>query len=207
MRPGFKRLAENRLLALLFLMVLLGACSSGPKSSVESPTINAHIAPLAEKDRAAYANSLVDLEKGNAKEAAASLAKVANTNPGYLDAWINLAIANYTIKRNDEAKRAIEHAHQLQPQSAEIDNIRGLISIEEGRYKDAEQLYLASLKLDSKNAMTHYNLALLYDVYYQDIAQAISHYESYLSLSSQKDEQTETWTEELKQMLLRRNSQ
>jgi tetratricopeptide (TPR) repeat protein len=208
MKPRVKRLPHSSLCALLMMVALLvGGCSSGPTSTGDAPTISAKAAPLAEKDRAAYNNSLTDLEKGNTQQAAALLTKIANSNPGYLDAWINLAIANYKLKDIDAAKRAIVQAHKLQPTSAEINNIRGLISAEEGRYKDAEQLYIAALKLNPKSASTHYNLALLYDVYYQDIAQAISHYESYLSLSSQKDEETEAWTDELKQILLRRNTQ
>ena len=208
MQPIVRQLSWNNLcLLLVTVLVLISGCSSGPRSTGDAPVPGAKAAPLAEKDRNAYASALAELEKGNAKEAAASLTKIANANPGYLDAWINLASANYKLNDFGAAKRAIGHAHQLQPTSADINNIRGLISAEEGRYKDAEQLYLAALKLDPKSASTHYNLALLYDVYYQDIAQAISHYESYLSLSNQKDEETEAWTDELKQILLRRNSQ
>ena len=207
MRLIFKRLPHNSLrMMLVMAMLLVGGCSSGPTSTGDAPEMSAKATPLAEKDRAAYSNALADLEKGNTKEASASLTKIANANPGYLDVWINLAIANYKLTDIEAAKRAAVQAHKLQPTSAEINNIRGLISAEEGRYKDAEQLYIAALKLDSKNANTHYNLALLYDVYYQDIEQAISHYESYLSLSNQKDEETEAWKDELKQILLRRNS-
>lgn len=207
MRLAFKPTSAPRLFTLIIVSALLSACATGPTSPTTTATTNAKAAPLAEKDRSAYANAINALGKGKAKEAAALLTNIAAANPGYVDAWVNLAIANYTIKSNAEAKRAIEHAHNLQPQSAEISNIQGLIYAEEGRYKEAEQLYLAALKLDSKNASTHYNLALLYDIYYQDIAKAIPHYESYLALSSQKDEDTEAWTDELKQTLSRRSAQ
>ncbi|HSC66707.1 MAG TPA: tetratricopeptide repeat protein [Cellvibrio sp.] len=195
------------LLAIVFMTGLLASCSSGPKATQGAPTASAKVEQLAEKDRAAYVAALADLEKGNTKEAAASLNKIAYANPGYPDAWVNLASASYKTKNIDAAKIAIEHAHKLQPQSADIDNVRGLIYVEEGRYKDAEQLYIAALNLDPKNAGIHYNLALLYDVYYQDLAKAITHYESYLSLSTQKDEETEAWRDELKQMLTRGSAQ
>jgi len=207
MRLVLQSASKPKFFVPLMLSALLSACATDPKSPSTTSVISAKVAPLAAKDRTAYADAIVSLGKGDAKAAAASLTIIAEANPGYLDVWVNLAMANYSIKRNAEAKRAIEHAHKLQPQSADISNIQGLIYVEEGRYKDAEQLYLAALKLDSKNASTHYNLALLYDIYYQDIAKAIPHYENYLSLSNQKDEKTEAWTEELKQTLSRRSAQ
>lgn len=207
MRHLTQSLPNKNLLLLLVVSVLLSACATGPKAPTTATVINAKVAPLAAKDKSAYTNAIATLEKGNAKAAVSLLTKIAETNPGYLDVWVNLAMANYTLKRNDEAKRAIEHAHALQPQSADINNLQGLIYAEESRYKEAEQLYLTALQLDSKNASTHYNLALLYDIYYQDIAKAIPHYESYLALSNQKDEETEAWADELKQTLSRRNAQ
>lgn len=207
MKLAFEPISKYKLFVLFIVATFLSACATSPKSPTSTAVISAKAAPLAATDKTAYANAIAALEKGNAKEAAASLTKIAEANPGYLDAWVNLATANYTIKRNDDAKRAIEHARELQPQSADIHNVQGLIYAEEGRYKEAEQLYLAALKLDSKNASAHYNMALLYDIYYQDIAKAIPHYENYLSLSSIKDEKTEAWTDELKQTLSRRNVQ
>lgn len=207
MRLALQPVPKSKFIALLILSALLSACATGPKSSSTAPVVSAKAAPLAAKDQTAYANAIAALGKGNAKTAVTSLSTIAEANPGYLDVWVNLAMANYTLKRNDEAKRAIEHAHKLQPQSADINNVQGLIYAEEGRYKEAEQLYLTALKLDPKNASTHYNLALLYDIYYQDIAKAIPHYENYLSLTNQKDEETEAWTDELKQTLSRRSAQ
>lgn len=200
-------ISKHQLFVVLIVSMLLSACATNPKSPTSAPVVGAKAAPLAANDRTTYANAIAELEQGNAKEATASLAKIADANPGYVVVWVNLAMANYTIKRNEDAIRAIEHAHKLQPQAVDILNVKGLIYAEEGRYKEAEQLYLTAVKLDSKNANVHYNLALLYDIYYQDIAKAVPHYENYLSLSNKKDEKTEAWTDELKQTLKRRNVQ
>lgn len=194
-------------LLLITAVLLISACSSGPRSNVDAIPANTKATPLAAKDHAAYTSALADFEKGNAKAAAAALTKITNDNPGYFDGWINLATANYQLKDITAAKRALAHAQQLRATSAQVNNLRALISTEDGQYKEAEQLYLASLKLEPKNASTHYNLALLYDIYYQDLAQAVSHYEHYLALSNQTDEETEAWTAELKQKLLDRNAQ
>lgn len=195
----------HKIAGLLIIGLLLNACTTKSGAPAETPVISTIAAPLAEKDIPLYTNAIAALTAGNAKEAAASLTRVTKKNPGYLDAWVNLAIAEYSLKHINEAKRAIGQAHMLQSESADISNIQALICIDDGRYKEAEQHYLNALKLDANNANVHYNLALLYDLYYQDIAKAIPHYEHYLSLLNQKDEKTEAWTEELKDTLSRRN--
>lgn len=194
-----------KIAGLLIIVLLLNACTTKSGTPKDTPVTSTTAAPLADKDIPLYTNAIAALNAGNAKEAAASLTRVTEKNPGYLDAWVNLAIAEYSLKRINEAKRAIGQAHILQSQSADISNIQALICIDDGRYKEAEQHYLTALKLDANNANVHYNLALFYDIYYQDIAKAIPHYEHYLSLLNQKDEETEAWTEELKNTLSRRN--
>lgn len=199
--------AKIKLCIFLIGAAFLSACATGPAPQSSTPGISTKVAPLAAADQTAYANAVTALEKGDIKEAAVPLKKIAEANPGYLDVWVNLALTNFIMKNNDAAKLAIEHAQALQPQSSAVHNVQGLIFAEAGLYNKAEQLYLTALKLDSKNANAHYNLALLYDIYYQDVAKAIPYYENYLALSAQKDEATEAWTDELKQTLSRRNSQ
>lgn len=192
-----------KLILLLAISTLLSACATVSKSPSPTSQIIKKSVSISEKDSLAYVQAVADLEKGNAKVAAISLGKIAEKNPGYLDVWVNLAIANYTVKNIADAQRAIEHADKLQPASADINNIKGLICVESGQYKNAEKNYLNALKLDAKNPNIHYNMALLYDLYYQNIAKAIPYYESYLLLAGQKDEETEAWVQELKQTLKR----
>lgn len=193
-----------KLILLLAISTLLSACATVSKSPSPTSQIIKKSVSISEKDSLAYVQAVADLEKGNAKVAAISLGKIAEKNPGYLDVWVNLAIANYTVKNIADAQRAIEHADKLQPASADINNIKGLICVESGQYKNAEKNYLNALKLDAKNPNIHYNMALLYDLYYQNIAKAILYYESYLLLAGQKDEETEAWVQELKQTLKRK---
>lgn len=192
-----------RLILLLAISILLSACATVSKSPSPTSQIIKKSVSISEKDLLDYVQAVADLEKGNAKVAAISLGKIAEKNPGYLDVWVNLAIANYTVKNIADAQRAIEHADKLQPASDDINNIKGLICVESGQYKNAEKNYLNALKLDAKNPNIHYNMALLYDLYYQNIAKAIPYYESYLLLAGQKDEETEAWVQELKQTLKR----
>ena len=76
-----------------------------------------------------------------------------------------------------------------------------------GHYKQAEAQYLAAIKLDAACASCHYNLALLYDLYYQDLGKAIGQYQAYLDHITNTDEDTQAWIEELKRNLARKAGQ
>jgi tetratricopeptide (TPR) repeat protein len=70
---------------------------------------------------------------------------------------------------------------------------------------NAEKGYKEALQLREKYPAAHYNLGLLYDTYYQDVDRAIVHYDRYLELSDGSDKKTQSWVDELKQKVKRRN--
>jgi hypothetical protein len=49
-------------------------------------------------------------------------------------------------------------------------------------------------------------VALLFDIYLQDIAKAIEYYQFYLAYSEQKDENTKNWVEALQAAMAVNNS-
>jgi len=74
---------------------------------------------------------------------------------------------------------------------AYLEQLNGEIRLAEKNYKEA-------IKNKDDYAIAHYNIALLYDVYLQDIASAIPHYERYMTLTNNKDKATADWLEQLK---------
>ena len=63
--------------------------------------------------------------------------------------------------------------------------------------KEAEKHYKEAIKNKNDYAIAHYNIALLYDVYLQDIKSAIPHYERYMKLINNKDKSTADWLEQI----------
>ena len=195
------KLSLNSLhIVVLCGILLLAGCSS-------TPTVDRGIAQstsktsLDEKFRGDYASALKNLEAKEYAQASSGLNKIVANNPGFVDGWANLALAQLRANDIAQAKQAAANAHQLEPQSATLENLLGLIDVEDGAYKTAEKHYSRALELNPNLANAHYNLALLNDVYYQNIANAIKHYERYLALINNADPDTEAWVAELKRKL------
>lgn len=195
-----KQILNSVHIVLLGGILLLAGCSS-------APTTNRGIAQstskssLDEKFRGDYASALKNLEAKEYTQASSGLNKIVASNPGFVDGWANLALAQ--LKTNDitQAKQSATNALQLEPQSATLENLLGLINVEDGAYKTAEKHYARALELNPNLANAYYNVALLNDIYYQNVPKAIQHYERYLALINNADPDTEAWVAELKRKL------
>ncbi len=68
-----------------------------------------------------------------------------------------------------------------------------------GRFRDAEAAYRASLAAAPDRAAAHRNIGVLLDLYLQQPAEALPHFERYLALTGASDKQVSGWIAELKQ--------
>lgn len=195
----------------LVLTLLLSGCSNTPTKPAEdvqpAPQGQVQAQALAPAFEADYARAQVLLNSQAYDKAIPVLTKICTANPGFADAWANLALAYYGQKDYAKAEQAVARALALDNSGAEIYGLAGLIQVGLGHYKQAENHYRSALKLDASCASCHYNLALLYDLYYQDLGQAIAHYQAYLDHITNTDEDTQAWIEELKRNLARKAGQ
>lgn len=187
----------------LFLLVLAGCATQAPteKSPATASTTPTTLAPGEAKS---YRDALARIEQGDAGKAISSLKKLAQAHPGQPGLWLNLAIAQYQDQRLDDAKATLAYVQNLDDDIADAHNLAGLLAVDQGDYSAAEKSYRTALKLNKHFADAHYNLALLYDMFYQDISQAVEHYQHYLALTQEEDKATSAWVEELKLTLKRR---
>ena len=186
--------------ALLMAALLLAGCASAP-SSTSGIAQSTGKSALSEKYRSHYTEALNALEAKDYSRASDTLTRIMANSPGFMEGWANLALAQLRKGDIPQARQSASNALQLEPQSAPLENLSGLISVEEGAYKTAEQHYARALQLNPNLANAHYNLALLNDLYYQNITKAIQHYERYLALINNVDPDTDAWVEELKRNL------
>lgn len=189
------------LLPLILLLVLQGCSSPGPQkpdtSAVEKVIESSDLSDL---DANLYEKAIATLDAGEAKSATKQLLRLEKKNPAHLGIKINLATAYFLTEKVEDAKKIANRAHSINENIAALQNLLGLIAIEQKQFTDAEKAYLKAIKLDNKLANAHYNLALLYDQYYQDIPKAYQYYQNYLKLVPD-DQETTDWVEQLKYSL------
>jgi len=150
-------------------------------------------------DMSAAINALND---GKPVVAKALLLGLTQRFPLAAKPWINVGLISVRRGELDRAQQAAEKALELQPEITVAEYLLGLIAHKKNDAPKALTHYLAELEKDEKHAYSHYNLALLYDTYYQDLDKAVFHYRRYLSLIPGEDETTLSWVKELESQLV-----
>ena len=69
---------------------------------------------------------------------------------------------------------------------------------EDGKFDQAEKLYIQALSTYPDYENAHLNLAILCDVYLRKIDCALDHYQKYLNISGNQDKQVIAWMSQLK---------
>lgn len=148
-----------------------------------------------------YQKAITALNKNNPGNAKPLLIKLSKSQPELTAIWFNLALAHYQLNDLNDAESSLEQALTINPNDPQALVLKGVIETKKGNINQAEALYSKALSHKDDFANAHYNLALLYDIYYQDISLAVKHYQRYLELTDYSDKQTAVWFEELNNSL------
>lgn len=100
--------------------------------------------------------------------------------------------------RWDDALNALDRALKANEQNPYAWNLRGVALRESGKFTEARASYERALALDPLYARAHFNLGVLADLYLQDLALAISHYEKYQALQVKPDQAVGNWIVDLR---------
>jgi Flp pilus assembly protein TadD len=185
---------------VLIALVLVASCTSTPQDKLKTKST---LTPAENKQ---YREALANIKSGELEKATSALTQLNQAHPTDLGTAINLATAYYKNKKLDDASRVLDSAKKINANTAEVLNLSGLIAVEKGEYNLAEKEYVAAIANKKNDANAHYNLALLYDLFYQDFAKAITQYEQYLALTGNSDKDTLNWVAELKLKQKRRET-
>lgn len=189
---------------LIPVIFFLSACSSQPplKPEILSTTNKTEFSEAQKAPRpidvTKFDEGILALEENNLDKARRLFTEFSRVNPNLAGPLTNLALIHYKKGEIDTALQRINRAIEINPDQAQAYNLKAQLEIANRNINQAEKDYLKALQLQPHYKNAHYNLALLYDIYFQDIPLAIKHYELYQSLISIRDETTDEWIIHLK---------
>ena len=182
---------------LLVVALLLTSCAT----TTETTTVSSSgISPLEQSDseKSEYKKALTLLNHDKLNAAKEIFQQFKTDRPELAGPYANLAIIALKNNEPENALELVKLALSKNPNLAQALNLLAYLEQISGEIKSAEKHYKEAIKSKNDYAIAHYNIALLYDVYLQDIAKAIPHYERYMELINNKDKNTADWLEQIK---------
>jgi Flp pilus assembly protein TadD len=173
-----------------------GAPPSAPLSAALTPPVE-----VPERALTSYARALNAMNAENWFQAEVEFEQLIVEYPAYPGPYVNLAILYRRDNRVDEAEFALNQALAIAPEHPAANSELGVIYRERGAFADAESAYRRALEGDPSYALAHYNLGILYDLYLKREADALEHYEAYLSFAARPDAEVERWVVDLRRRL------
>ena len=167
------------------------------KTSSDKP-VKAVKVSISSSERVLYKKGLTALNSGDYSAARSIFDDMLSDNPNLAGPHSNLALIHYKKKEYTQSFKMVEKALLLNPQQAQAYNLRGQLYIAIGKVHEAKADDLKAIKLKPDYSNAQYNLALVYDIYLQEIELAIKHYNIYISLIKKPDVPTKEWISHLK---------
>ncbi len=145
-----------------------------------------------------FARAVQLLEAGDFAGARPLLEELVASEPALAAPAINLGMLHAREGRWSEAEAALAEGYRRDPADAVALNELAAVQRENGRFTDAEATYRQALGADPAHVRTYRNFAVLLDLYLWRPAEALQHFETYVSMSGTADRQVSGWIAELK---------
>ncbi len=199
---------KNIFLTVL-LAIFLTACAqieTQDETNTEKQQENITSAPekLSGEELKKYKTALYAMRDNNMQTAKELLTEIVSEYPNLSGPKANLGLVYFKEKNSKKAQELLTEAIRLNNRNAYAHNTLASIQLQQGDFINAEKHFLLALKFKPDYAKAHFNIALLYDVFFHKISESISHYKSYLSLISKKgmtDQKTVDWVKHLENSL------
>jgi tetratricopeptide (TPR) repeat protein len=96
-----------------------------------------------------------------------------------------------------QAESVFEQNIASTPQDPLLYNQYGVFLRQQGRFQEAEEVYMDALRVDDSYADSHRNIGILYDLYRGDSERALQHYYNYQQLVEENDRVVAGWIADL----------
>lgn len=203
----------RRLLSVLILLCLVG-CTGLPESMLpaaaggspaaastsdpqpENPYL-VHRPPVDEAAARRFAAANAAMAAADPATARAELEWLVEYRPGLSGPYLNLALLHQAEANDPEAELYFQAAIEVNASNLAAYNQYGIFLRQQGRFEEAEAVYLAALTVWDGHAASHRNLGVLYDLYRGDSDKALFHYRRYQALTDGEDRAVAGWIVDL----------
>ena len=148
-----------------------------------------------------FEQAIAFMQAGKDKEATALFANISELDPKLASPHTNLGILFYRDGKLQEAETAFKEALRLDDKDYIAANYLGMLYRAQGRFSDAEAAYKQALAAKPDYGYAHLNLAILYDIYLDNLPKALDHYQKYQQISGDSDQQLTGWLADLHQRM------
>lgn len=201
-----------RYLCIAVISLYLVGCASTPKQSVEIATSSKTTVAtqedrlkqtLSPADEENYRKALSHMASGEYNEAQKILGKLYSHFSNHAEIASNYALASFEVGDTERTSQLLEAAQSQNKETAELANLAGLVAKKEGEFNKAVAAFERAIQHKRDYALAYYNMALIYDIYFQELPPAIKNYKSYLEYSTDTEANTEVqaWVDQLESSL------
>lgn len=153
-------------------------------------------AKIAGDARTQYDEAMRLLQQERYPEGVALLQQVAEKQPDVAAPQINLGIAYERMGDLAQAESSFAKALEVNPNHPVVHDELGLLYRKAGRFAEARASYEKALAITPGFHFAHRNLAILCDVYLNDLPCALTHYEAYAQ-ADPDDKEVQKWIADL----------
>ncbi len=157
--------------------------------------------PLSAERLQHYRQALADLAAGSYSAAEKVLDQLIRVRPELAGLHFNRGLLYARTKRPEKALSEQQQAIKLKPRLAPAYNQIGILKRQSGQFDAAEKAYRNALRIDENYANAELNLGILLDLYRQQPAQALEHYQRFQALQQEADASVHQWITNLTQRL------
>lgn len=185
-------------MALSCVLLSLAACQSMPGLGGGNAVAAKDVPAVAQNQ---FATALTAQRAQQWSDAEREYSQMLERYPGLSGPALNLALIYTQTQRPQLAEDAFKRALQINPDNVVAGDQYGAWLRTQGRFADAEAVYLQTLARNGDYADAHLNLAILYDLYLAKMPQALEHYQRYLELHGEEPSPVSGYVADLQRRL------
>lgn len=195
-------LCRSLLCAVVWWPLLLHGAAA--PEGLAAPTTVAQaqqLSPELEAVRADFEIALAVFDSGDMESALPLWRDIVVRAPQAVTPRANLALIELRLGHLEVAEQIMQELITQQPQAAYYNQL-GVIQRQRGKFAAARASYEKALELDETLARAHLNLAILCELYLQELPTALQHYHRYQALSTEGEHrQLASWIGDLERRL------